>query len=416
MTRSVLIDRTPLRTRAAYLVDDHVVRLVNEFPSRRSPARTALYRVKVTSIDRRMNAAFCDMGQGVSGFLRRDGKLPPEGTLLIAEVRREGAGDKGPDLTDRYTLRTPFATMRPGGEPRKGLFHSQAEDQDFRAIEDLATQLNASGPLGSVDPRTPLMRVFLGLAEAGVDELLVTSGELAAELDAALEGALPISVIGIDEARRALDEAEDDGLARLVHLPGGGRLIVDQAEALTAIDLDLGGQGGQSRKGAGKNLLSEALLVLGRYSVLAGLGGQIVIDVPRGAVVSPKILRDQIAKALRPLGRVSVPAVTPEGLCIVIAPKPEPSLLERLSVDGGGSVRAGRRLADDVVAARAFEEVEGALIEARTATVRLTAAPSIGVFFAKGNEAYQFLNATYGPRFSVTMDPKLDPEAFDVSS
>lgn len=415
MTRSVLIDRTPLRTRAAYLVDDHVVRLASEFPSRQSPARTALYRVKVTSLDRRMNAAFCDMGNGVSGFLRRDGKLPPEGSILVAEVRREGTGDKGPDLTDRYTLRTPFATMRQGGAPRKGLFHSQAEEKDFQTLEALAAQVSGPGPLGLVDPRTPTMRAFLELAEAGVDELLVTSGELAAELDAVLEGALPISVIGVDEARRALDEAEEDGLARTVPLSGGGRLVVDQTEALTAIDLDLGSQGGQSRKGAGKNLLSEALSVLGRYAVLAGLGGQIVIDVPRGAVASPKILRDQITKAFRSLGRVSVPAVTPDGVCIVIAPKPEPTLLERLTVAQTGSIRAGRRLADDVVAARAFEAVEAALMKARTASIGLIAAPAISAFFAKGNEAYQYLNATYGPRFSVTMDPNLDPEVFDVT-
>lgn len=416
MTKTILLDDTGFRLRGARMEGDVITRLAYDFPNRQTPKRTMLYRVKVTSIDTRMNAAFCDMGGGVFGFLRREGKLPPVGTRLIAEVKREGVGGKGPDLTDKAIIRTPMASMMAGGNPRRGLFGDDAtQDDDFAAVAALVETIRPDGPLGPVDPRAHLVRVLMDLAEGGADEILVTSGELAAQVDEALRGAVPLAVVERAEIHPVLDEAEDDALMRTIPLSGGGRLVVDQAEALTAIDLDLGQTSGQSQKGAAARLLGEALSVMGRYAQLAQLGGQIVVDIPRGAIVAPKVIRDQLTRAFRPLGRIAVPAVTPEGVAVLITPKPGPTLLEQLTVPTSERVRHGRRFADDVLAAKAADTLERALVEDRTGQKSLTIPPALSRFWAESNKGYQSLKITYGPRFNVIISKELAPEEYHVT-
>ncbi|MEM9988317.1 MAG: ribonuclease E/G [Pseudomonadota bacterium] len=402
MSRMIVIDQGPIETRLARVENDQVVQLAHLYPGRQDILRGSLYHARVTQIDNRLNAAFCDLG-GPQGFLRRQGRLAPKGSLIPVEVRREPIDDKGPDLTDRAVLRLPLVTLPIGHDPRPGPIEAGAEDYDAAVAQalDLAETFAQQDAPGSFEAVPDLIKAFTRLANGGVDEVAVTQASLKSVLASFLHGAVPIEVAELGPVRQLLDEAQEDALARRVDLPGGGRLVIDQAEALTAIDIDLGGQSGQSAKGASERLLTESLEALSWYARLSDLGGQIVVDVPRAAIAAPKIIRDRLTRTFRPLGRVGVPAVTPEGLCVVIAPRAGPSVLNRLTERAGGTVREGRNYRPDTAAAMAYRELEAALLADRASPQRLVCSKDILLYFAPGGPALTALEATYGPRITI---------------
>ncbi|MEM6648629.1 MAG: ribonuclease E/G [Pseudomonadota bacterium] len=400
MSRMIIIDQSPIETRLARVENGQVVQLAHLYPGRKEILRGSLYHARVTQIDNRLNAAFCDLGDP-QGFLRRQGRLAPKGSLIPVEVRREPIGDKGPDLTDRAVLRLPLVTLPIGHDPRPGPIEAEDDEAAVAQALDLAETFAQQDVPGSFEAVPDLIKAFTRLANGGVDEVAVTQASLKSVLAPFLHNAVPIEVAELGPVRQLLDEAQEDALARRVDLPGGGCLVIDQAEALTAIDIDLGKQSGQSAKGAGERLLTESLEALSWYARLSDLGGQIVVDVPRAAIAAPKIIRDRLTRTFRPLGRVGVPAVTPEGLCVVIAPRAGPSVLNRLTERAGGTVREGRNSRPDTAAAMAYRELEAALLADRACPQRLVCSKDILPYFVSGSPALTALEATYGPRITI---------------
>lgn len=396
MSVGILIEETPLLLRAARVEEGEITALRYYFPGRPDPLWSSLYRAKVVELDKRLGAAFLDLGTG-KGFLRRTGPLPDIGSTLIAEVRREPIGDKGADLSDRPALRLPMATVQLGGQNaiKPGPLGEAAPDPSI--MERIET---ASGT-GCLDPRPVCLRLLMTLLDGSVMDIAVTQAGTKNRLSAYLPPDIPVEIMPSREAALMLDEAEERGLALHHSLPGGGALTIEETEALFAVDLDLGRQGGQSKKGAGTKLLGEALSALGHLGPIMGLGGQVIIDVPRGAIAAPKIVRDQITRALKPMGRVSVPAVTPEGICVVIAPRSRPSLRHLLTEAGEDPVQPGRRLRVDALAAKALRHAERALEDNRTGTVTLFVTERAIPLLAPESEAVQNLLSRFGPRLAI---------------
>ncbi|WP_031550653.1 ribonuclease E/G [Parvularcula oceani] len=405
----LLVDRTPLELRIGLLEEDRVVRLHHEYPQRVEPRLGALYQGRVHSKDNRLGGVFVDLGSA-QGFLPAEGRaMPPLGASLTVGIRREAIGDKAAQLVANPALRLPLATVRrrdgelacapgPIGAPEDG------EEDALR----LAGEAFAEGEAGPRSVPAPLIRAVTGLLTREIEEIHVTDADAAAALREALGPEADRVALAEPAALRAvLDEAEEEALWRIVPLPGGGRLVFDEAEALTAIDVDLGRQEGRSAKGAAERAFAALLPVLGRQGALRSLGGQIVIDLPRRAAPSPKILRDRLTKALSPLGRVSIPAVTGEGICVVIAPRPVPGLLERLTEPGEGSVLPGRRLRADVLAARSYRLLEARLLADRSGSCTLSC-PERALPHLEG-EAAEALRARYGARFTLSATSSEEP-------
>jgi hypothetical protein len=293
-----------------------------------------------------------DLGKAGEGLLPVKDRAYPEGARVPVGIRREAVPGKLPLLTDRPQLRLPAATVVPGRpEVRPGPLGEVPPPQDLLATPTAA------------DPAALLLAQ---LATAEVDEIIVSSGKLAARLRPFLPDGVSLS--GDDGAGAAIEAAEDDGLLREVALGGGGRLIIDETEALTAIDVDLGHGGGQSKKGAGDSLRARLLDELAAVLSLRGLGGQVILDLPRFAVRQPKMLRDQMTAALRIANLSSVPAVTKEGLVALILQQTGPSLLDRLTAEERGAdiIRAGRIFRPDVRALRAWTEAGRVLRDDRS--------------------------------------------------
>lgn len=383
--------------------DGAVRRLHHEFAGRGEPRLGDLYRAKVHSNEARLGGVFCDLG-GPQGFMAVKGRPPRVGDTLLVGVRREAIGDKACQVVPAPALRLPGATVLRREEDsvvKDGplAVPPTAEEAVRAEALALAERAFAPGEAGRVDVVPPLVRAFVSTLTGDVDEVRVTDPDAAGTLRRWLEPlGVGVALYDLAAVHAPLDEAECDALARAVPLPGGGRIVIDEAEALTAIDVDTGGRDARSARGAQEAVAAAMLSVIGRQAALRSLGGQIVIDLPRRAFASPKVLRDRLTKALAPLGRVSIPAVTNEGVVVVIAPRAGPSLLERLTEYDGEGVRPGRRLRADALAADACRRLERALAADRSARLTL-ACPARARPYVDG--AAPALAARYGDRFEI---------------
>ncbi|MBB4659421.1 ribonuclease E/G [Parvularcula dongshanensis] len=410
----LLVDRTPIELRIGRVEDGAVTRLHHEYPSRGELRLGALVRARVERFEPRLGGAFCTVA-GRDAFLPvPKGKPPARGSMMLASVRREAIGEKAAQIGLNAALHLPGITVFEGEDGfvfKPGpLTVPETEKASRReAAERMAKAVFAEGEEGVLGSPDPLIRSLMNVLDAGTREVHVTDPDLVPLLNETL-APLGIEVVAGNPRplRSALDEAEEGALARTAPLPGGGRIVFDETEALTAIDVDLGRQDGRSKKGAAARATEDVFASLDRQSALRSLGGQIVLDLPRAAIRSPKIVRERLSKALSHGGRPSVPAVTGEGICVAIAPRSVPSLLERLTEASGGDVRPGRRLRSDVLAARAYRALEAALLADRSAQIRLTCAERAAPYLEASAPA---LAGRYGPRFRVEPAPM---ESFDV--
>lgn len=171
-----------------------------------------VFRGRVTAVDKGLDAAFVDLGRG-----GRPGFLPGARALGLSE----GGG----------------VVVRVRAEGRGGKGPLLAPQDGFSAEGE------APAPLRSSDPLERLRAAF--------PDAPVAEGH--AEVDEALEAAI----------------------SPVVPLLGGGRLVIETAAALTAIDVDSG-----SMRPADAN--RAAVAGIARQLRLRNIGGQVVVDFVSG--------------------------------------------------------------------------------------------------------------------------------------
>jgi Ribonuclease G/E len=355
----VLITVLPGDRRAAGLARGRLVRLAlsgNEDEIRVGDIILGRIKKVATSI----GCAFIDLGRGPEGVLMTSDAPPgrplAEGEAILCQALRETIGEKGPKLT--ATLPSPSG----GG-------------RGFPAGARPPCRL-ARGP-------DPILGLLRDAAAAGAKRVVVDDGpelsrlraaipELADRLHAWLEPA-PLFVA------RGVDETIEAALEPLVLLPSGGRLTIEETEALVVVDVDIGAASGGSPKSSALACDLEASMAIGREMVARDLGGIVVIDfVPlrrpaeRARVL--EALRDSLAGDDRQL-RVS--GWTRLGLVELSRERRGPSLTRRLMVNCTACGGGGREMSPRWVAGNALR---GLLAEARRTPAKppsLAAPPAI---------------------------------------
>lgn len=315
---------------------------------------------RVTKIDTGAGGAFVEAGLGEAGFLSR-AKGVHEGQTLIVQVSRDTWRDKGLALTMRPALAGKYLVLRPGDPglrwPRssmeggrkdlaKALEEAVAADEGVTVRSDAAraeaapvvdelarlrarwtavqeAAAAASGPGILVPPPSLAQRILRDWTVTG--QIVLDDRRLAADLTTAARAELPemaerIALHTGSEAVFAaagVDDQIDEALARVAALPGGGNLVIDTLEALTAIDVNLGG-------GEGRRLSEDAIfrlnrtagLMAARQIMLRNIAGLIVIDF---VSMRNKGNRRKLVEAMRGAFRgdgstVDVLGMTPAGL------------------------------------------------------------------------------------------------------
>lgn len=383
MTRRILIECGAAETRAALLVGDEVIRFWfgpargdESLPRPPQPGDRFLGRVR--SVSKPLAGAFVDLGEGPEGFLPfGKNAAPHEGAAVAVLVKRAAIGEKGPLLA--------------------------------LSTEDAAAGVAAPARLGEpVDAALQAARALGAAEEISVDQ---------PEALAALRGAENAPVAVVEKIFGDAEEALAASLERVVWLNAGARMIFDETEAVTAVDVDAGSAAHNATGRLNDKVNAAAADRLFSELSRRAVGGRVIVDFlpPSGADARQKLM-EQIRAAKRGvcecrLGRLSV-----DGLFDLTAPRDGPSLLDRATEPAGeGWPRAGRRFTLDWQAKGAIRALEQALRSAPNARINLVAGEELGAYLMRYPQWLDRLSARFGARADIVVRNSLKERAFDVA-
>ena len=319
---TILLEVSPGETRAAFLDrDGQLISLQIERMGEESQVG-AICLGRVTRLEKATRLAFVEIGSGKTGVLNRAADLN-EGEWLPVQVTRDAWGDKHAALTRRVSLTGRYLVLHPGeggvrwprgmaGRARRDLedlvvglaregegisvrSRLTADDGDSLAAEAARlrtlwqeTQGHLTAPQRAMTlipapdlferllrDETPTggiivddRRVVARLAEAAAERVPALADRIALH-----DGPQPLF------AESDVEDQIDDALARHVALPRGGSLVIDPLEALTAIDVNMGGAGaGRTSDDAVMALNRTAAAEVARQVMVRNIAGLIVID------------------------------------------------------------------------------------------------------------------------------------------
>jgi ribonuclease G len=351
--REILVDTSPGETRVAILSDGRLEEILIERLDQ--PGRVgSIVMAPVTAVRRELGAVFLDLG-ACDGYLDRFAGPPPnQGETLLVQVTTETHRAKAARVTTDLCLHGAFITLtpaRPGhavarvitakGERRRlremlsriiaedigALVHGHAKDREIEAVEADARALMERWSRIQRQAREMAGSTGFRVLEAAPDSL--AQARLlapAASVEQGRDGALFL--------KRDIEVEILLATERRVDLPGGAALVIDETEALVAIDVDIA-------RGAIDNPVSLAREVaagISRQVRLRRLAGLILVDFPRGrfnearTALITALERDFDADPDRP----AIHGWTRGGLLEITRPRRGPSL-GQIMRDGAGT-------------------------------------------------------------------------------
>ncbi|WP_029008922.1 ribonuclease E/G [Azospirillum halopraeferens] len=329
----ILVDRSGPLTRAAVLTAGRLTDLYVDNTGRPS-LLGAVFLGRVERIATGLDAAFVDLGGGVSGLLGaadvraeaggRRGKPERIGTLLrtgqtvMVQVKADAAGAKGPTLTMDVTLPGRFLVHAPlaaGIAVSKRLAQGAARGDLLRRLEAVlvgegwiarsgaaaaaaeplaaeadslavawrsiaAAAATAIPPARLHDGPDAPRRAVLEHGGGPVERITVDGRALAADLAAWCAAAAPDlagRITAVDGRPgpfelRDLDAEIETLSGPRVPLSAGGSLVIERTEALTVVDVNAG------ERGNPLDVNLEAAAEIARQLRLRNVGGIVVVD------------------------------------------------------------------------------------------------------------------------------------------
>ncbi len=301
MAKQILIDSYFGLVRTAIAEGSMLMDYYEESPDQ-GRAKGNIYRGVIKRIDAPIQAAFVRFGGGRDGFLPlRDAesgrKTPKVGDVLLVQVVKDEVGDKGAALTTKLSLSGRYLVYIPARENEGGI-SSRITDEDRAALKKILGGMSIPEG-GSVILRTAAMHKRPAELQADLDRLTETYCEIEDKFGQGGEPGLmfkevppalrylreyytpEIERIWVNQeevlnqcrqffhlyepasaAKVALShdgplmfqkmglEADVDRLnSRKVSLPSGANIVIDQAEALVAIDVNSAKAGGRGEDG-----------------------------------------------------------------------------------------------------------------------------------------------------------------------
>jgi Ribonuclease G/E len=187
-----------------------------------------------------------------------------------------------------------------------------------------------------------------------------------------------------------------------VALPGGGRLFIDETQALTAIDVDTGGLGASSPARLREKIAVAAAGEAVRQISLRNIGGHIVIDFPDiSNEASRKRFGEHLRKVMARLAGAGAASFSKSGLYSFTAPHSALSLLDRFTEQGAADPVAGRCFTVEAKAKAAIGALERRLRAAPSARYRLFVGGEIEHYLAARPHWRERLAGRFGARFQI---------------
>ncbi|MGI5869960.1 MAG: Rne/Rng family ribonuclease [Kiritimatiellia bacterium] len=396
----------------------------------------------------------------------------PVGSVVTVQVSKGQIGTKGPRVTASLSIPGRYLVLMPGGTLRgvSRKIGDAAERQRLKKIldrleklvpedcglivrtagagaskssfvRDLRVLLNSYNEMKKAIAEQPapccvyeepdlVMRVVRDWMTEDVDRIIIDDPEVyervrkeassisrhARNLAQLYEGHYPIfDHYGVE---RQIEEA----FRRKIALPSGGYLIIDETEALIAVDVNTGrhkGKGSQEEAILEVNL--EAVVEIARQMRLRNIGGLVVIDL---IDMKSRKHQQQVYKALknalrRDKARTNVMPISDLGLLEMTRQRFEESLLSQMHqtcpyCNGKGVIKSSLQLSVDI------QRRLGSLIrllsaEKKETDLQICVHPAVfDRLRTEDEELLRELQADYKGRLSFKSDPLRQAESFSI--
>ncbi|UGB39688.1 Rne/Rng family ribonuclease [Frateuria soli] len=328
-------------------------------------------------------------------------ELLKEGQELVVQVEKEERGNKGAALTTFISLAGRYMVLMPNN-PKAGGVSRRIEGEDRQALKEALEHLNVPDDVGLI-VRTAgmgrdaeelqwdldyLLTLWRSISEAAAkqkapfliyqesklfiralrDYLRNDIGEILIDEESLYNDAREFMQQVMPNALRKLKQYKDDtplfsryqietqiesAFDRQVRLPSGGSIVIDQTEALTAIDINSSkATKGSDIEETAFNTNCEAAVEIARQLRIRDAGGLIVIDfIDMDSPRHQREVEEKLKDALKfDRARVQVGRISRFGLLEMSRQRLRPSLGEATQVvcprcEGHGHIRGIESLA-----------------------------------------------------------------------
>ncbi|MGO0999466.1 Rne/Rng family ribonuclease [Lysobacter sp. CA196] len=323
-------------------------------------------------------------------------ELLREGQEIVVQVDKEERGNKGAALTSFISLAGRYMVLMPNS-PTAGGVSRRIEGEDRAALKDAMDKLNIPDDMGviirtagvgrdaeelqwdldyllsvwkavtdaALSKQAPfliyqesrlIIRALRDYMRPDIGEILVDTDEMYAEAREFVEQVMPHNLRKLKKYaddtplfnRFQIESQIENAYERTVRLPSGGALVIDQTEALTAIDVNSARatKGGDIEETAFNTNL-EAAEEVARQMRLRDLGGLVVIDfIDMASNRHQRDVENRLQNALKQdRARVQIGRISRFGLLELSRQRLRPSLGESSQLvcprcDGHGRMRS----------------------------------------------------------------------------
>ncbi|MFZ9362378.1 MAG: Rne/Rng family ribonuclease [Arenimonas sp.] len=390
-----------------------------------------------------------------------------EGQEVVVQVDKEERGNKGAALTTYISLAGRYMVLMPNS-PTAGGVSRRIEGDDRQALKQTMDALNIPDDMGVII-RTAgmgrdadelqwdldyLIQVWKAISQAALSKpspfliyqesrLIIRAlrdymrpeiGEVLVDTDEIFEQAQDFMQLVMPHNLRKLKMYKDDiplfnrfqiesqieqAYERTVRLPSGGSIVLDQTEALTAVDVNSSRatKGGDIEETA-LNTNLEAAEEVARQMRLRDLGGLVVIDfIDMSSGKHQRMVEDRLQQALKlDRARVQIGKISRFGLLELSRQRLRPSLGESSQVvcprcDGHGRMRSVESLSLSIL--RLSEEQA---MKDKTAQVLVQAPPQIANYLLnEKRRALVEIETRHEAPIIIVADEALETPHFNVT-
>jgi ribonuclease G len=401
-----------------------------------------------------------------------NGRQPPsidtllrEGQEIVVQVAKDPIGSKGARITSHVSIAGRHLVLTPWS-PRVGISRRIDSDRERRRLREALARLRPP-ELGFI-----IRTVGEGVREADLEadvrylvsvwaEIQARKGQVRAPAPLYAEPALPLRVIRdmahsrtrrvvVDDAGAHAQMADflerfvadpkprlehytgraplfdhfgiesqiDANLGKKVWLKSGGYLIVDQSEALTAIDVNTG-------RFVGKHDLEETVLKTNLEAVkevvsqlrFRNIGGLIIIDLIDMEIAEN---REKVYRALREAlradkAKTNILKISELGLVEMTRKRTRENLVQQLCEPCSHCEGRGYVLSAESVAYKVLREVRKDLPRFCGRRIALTVSPPVAeMLLSRARKAVARLGEELGREIEIRARPGQHPEQFEV--